>query len=221
MSPPNGVLTAQWTAANPYVRSSGTSDVASSRSSEYTPSSISPATSNHLGNRSADPMETTSRVSSGRSQRLSSLDLQSLLQQLQTNQNLYRQIMGNTYSTMFQQDGVKLYFNIEKKKKDLLRKDDKKDEKVSLSACHGRMLTTYETFNLTDFRISQQYEYAMSARFKSPGSDQLVTCKIASSILEPFFGVKPVSISWLQLPCRGLMPYSSSSSMVCLVARAI
>ena len=82
----------------------------------------------------------------------------------------------------------------------------------------ARTLTSYDTFKLTLFRILQQYEYAMSARFKSPGSDQLVTCKIASSILEPFFGVKPVS--GLSAPAMAYC-YNVTKPLLSVVARAI
>ncbi|GKY96871.1 hypothetical protein MPSEU_000646200 [Mayamaea pseudoterrestris] len=121
---------------------------------------VSPTLSSHTthsGSSGAD-------VAAVHSQVLTFNDLQTLLLRMRTDETLYRQNVGKTFRTLLQQDGVKLYFNIEKKKKETLRKDEKKDDK---------------------------YEYAMSARFKSPGFDGLVTCKIASSILEPFFGVKP------------------------------
>jgi hypothetical protein len=127
----------------------------------------------------------------GESQSVSFSELQDLLLRIRTDEALYRQHMGKRFCTLLQQDGVKLYFNIEKKRKDSLGIDDRKDDKVCEWCLIPISVSSHATIG--SHRLLLQYEYAMSARFKSPGSDGLITCKIASSILEPFFGVKPVS----------------------------
>lgn len=44
------------------------------------------------------------------------------------------------------------------------------------------------------FVLRQEYEYVMFAKYRGDDdTDGLITCKVANSILEPHFALKPVS----------------------------
>jgi hypothetical protein len=53
-----------------------------------------------------------------------------LLLQCRTDQELYRRHVGKLYTTAFQQEGLKLYFNAEKRKKSGGSLMEKKGDKV-------------------------------------------------------------------------------------------
>lgn len=68
---------------------------------------------------------------------LSFRDLRCLLERIRGNETLCREQEGKVFTTLLQQEGVKLYFNIEKKSKEQMRRDgNKKEDKVRAWVVH-------------------------------------------------------------------------------------
>jgi hypothetical protein len=92
-------------------------------------------------------------------------ELMELLRRVRTNPALYQQYYGKILLTSsIRQVGLKLSFNISKRQQYVKGQGEK-------------------------------YEYDMAARFGGPNEHDasLLSCKISSSILEPYFGKPPVS----------------------------
>jgi hypothetical protein len=89
-------------------------------------------------------------------------ELRSMLRRAVNDRNMYQLLVGKTWRVRMRQKGVKLYFNIEKNKE------------------------------MSEGGGEKKYEYAMVSKFEGDDCQDLLTCKVASSILEPFFSKSPV-----------------------------
>jgi hypothetical protein len=143
-------------------------------------------------NNTAVPSSSTATPAFQQTTHLSFRELMDLLEMARQNKAIYQQNHGKVFAVQLRQkEESHLYFNIDKLSK-RNHKKEKKGEKVGNDWPISCLIQSSCCIRRSPF--SMQYEYALHANFTGPSENEgYICCAISSSVLEPYFGLSPVS----------------------------